>query len=110
MSDLDKDIENLKIIAEAIWGDGDVYLTKEDKKSIENVLKILESYREDYSHRCQLAIDRKNELEIKDKMIDKMAQELIDIQIKVMLGQTTITFINKPDTIEHFRKEVLKDE
>lgn len=51
------------------------------QESIKNILKSLKSYREDYNHRCQLAIDRaeeveklNSELEIYKKIAEKLAE------------------------------------
>lgn len=51
-------------------------------QAIETVIRALEDYREDYNHRCQLAIDRKKQLansiskdKIKEK-IEKLQNEL----------------------------------
>ena len=52
----------------------------------------------------------KDLIEKQDKMIDLMAQELIDMPIKIMLGHASFEYRNKEDTIEHFRNERLKDE
>ncbi|MGN1298120.1 MAG: hypothetical protein ACI4VH_06900 [Clostridia bacterium] len=46
-------------------------MNKEEKKD-----KKIEDWKMEYNHWCQLAIDRKRELEKKDKIIDKMAEEI----------------------------------
>ena len=46
-----------------------------------------------------------SELDKKDKIIDEMAQSLIDAPIRVMKGDV-FTFTNKPDTISYFTKKV----
>ncbi len=53
------------------------YLNEEQRQAIETVLRALEDYREDYNHRCQLAIDRKIQLDnsiSKDKIKEKIEE------------------------------------
>lgn len=57
------------------WDSGE-----EAKQAIETVIRALEDYREDYNHRCQLAIDRKKQL---DNSISKdKIREAIEKTIK----------------------------
>lgn len=58
-------------------------LPNEDRKAIETALRALEDYREDYNHRCQLAIDRKKQLDnciSKDKIRDRQMQRQFELQ------------------------------
>lgn len=47
-----------------------------------------------------------NELDKKDKVIDMMAQELINQPIRVMTGNEIFKFTNKEDTLEYFYNKV----
>lgn len=56
---------------------------EQDIEAIETVLNLLEKkdkkiedWKMEYNHWCQLAIDRKKELENKDKIIDLMLEEI----------------------------------
>ena len=83
-----KAIENVKKQLEGIKKANECGLAtknefKEDIESIETVLNLiqkqqaeLEEWKIEYNHWCQLAIDRKKELEKKDKEIDEMAETL----------------------------------
>jgi len=60
------------------WDSGE-----EAKQAIETVIRALEDYREDYNHRCQLAIDRKKQLDnsiSKDKIRDRQMQREFELQ------------------------------
>lgn len=55
-------------------------VTASEMKTVLNLLekkdKKIEDWKMEYNHWCQLAIDRKKELENKDKIIDLMAKKL----------------------------------
>lgn len=56
---------------------------KKENEAIETVIRALEDYREDYNHRCQLAIDRKKQLDnsiSKDKIRDRQMQREFELQ------------------------------
>lgn len=89
MSDknIDKDIKVLKEIAEAIWCDGDVYLTENHKQAIENVIatlkkleivncKILEEKVKIITRNRKIIDNLKSELETYKKIAEKLADKL----------------------------------
>ena len=75
MNNLDKDIKRLKNLIQNcdfcnFAACEQCEINWNDMQSISNVVSWLENYREDYNHRCQLAIDRAKEIE-KLKEINK---------------------------------------
>ena len=55
----------------------------DDIEAIETLIRALEDYREDYNHRCQLAIDRKKQLDnsiSKDKIRNRQMQREFELQ------------------------------
>ena len=57
---MEEDIELLKEFVEAI---GEEYEIVRERQALEKLIKGYRALGEDYNHRCQLAIDRKIELE-----------------------------------------------
>lgn len=81
--------------------------------SIKNILKSLKSYREDYNHRCQLAIDRAKEIEKLNSELEtykKIAEKLAEQNVKACeYYYSEFDNFTKEDFIYWARNEVEKD-
>ena len=124
-NNIDEDIKLAKEVA------SDLRTYVDDKKvrkgrAISSVVSWLENYREDYNHRCQLAIDRAKEIEklnselyIYKKMTEYFAVKLYDLANEKMKEEYTtaqecceyakLRDICVRDMIISARKEVDKD-
>ena len=97
MSDLDKDIEECKFLKDS-W---ELSLDDDEKQAIENVLLELETKIGQTHLLSEEVFCLNKELEIKDKMIDKMAYRIVELVEKVY-GNTH----EQKYVIECFRRSI----
>lgn len=77
-------------------------LDLEDLKSLKEII----DYIQQNNHWCQLAIDRKKELEKKDEIIDEMVNfiKTLTVDIKIPYGENMVWDIN--EIKQYFEKKV----
>ena len=83
MSDLDKDIDRLKELQSTIYEGGDyIYLSKNDKQALGNVLTEFQGLREFSAETVRRNAELQEELETYKKIAEKLALTILEIDVE----------------------------